>query len=221
MLPLHRLSPLISLLVALASSPTWASEDLSPGRLYNLAIQGDPNAQYSLGLAYYEGSNGLNRDLSKAESWLEQAHESGHELALAKLEEIRQAPKSASQAPAQDRAEEINLLCKGYKKGYSGEFTEPWSNQVRIDLAKEELLDYTSNWTIPNAINIFTLIKVHSGTLVIIDNGTFNFNDVLELRTWEVTINRYDGSVTGVLETDSGRSVMLHGQCKKVSERAF
>ena len=105
--PTAKLILFISLLVAISINSTcaWAADDLRPGQMYNLAIQGDVDAQYLLGVAYYEGKYHFPQDLSKAEDWLEKAHQGGHELALVKLEEVRQAHSNKKAAQGSNGAQ--------------------------------------------------------------------------------------------------------------------
>ncbi|MGA0344321.1 MAG: tetratricopeptide repeat protein, partial [Arenicellales bacterium] len=48
------------------------------------AHQGNRDAQYAMGVAYYEG-NGVNRDLDEALAWFRKAADSGHPTAMFNL----------------------------------------------------------------------------------------------------------------------------------------
>lgn len=51
-----------------------------------LALKGNQEAQYQLGLAYLNGEYGLNRNYTHAKMWLEQAEYQGHTDAKNQLE---------------------------------------------------------------------------------------------------------------------------------------
>lgn len=59
---------------------------------------GDPNAQFCLGLKYYQGS-GCIQDLSKASHWFRKAAEQGHAEAQEKLAEMLDCGKGVSRNP--------------------------------------------------------------------------------------------------------------------------
>lgn len=42
------------------------------------ALRGDKEAQYQMGLSYLNGQNGLDRNYTHAEKWLDQADHQGH-----------------------------------------------------------------------------------------------------------------------------------------------
>ena len=57
-------------------------------RLHEAAQAGDLNAQYELGLCYFYGKNGLEKDISHGIAWLKEAGMAGYEKAKKKLIEI-------------------------------------------------------------------------------------------------------------------------------------
>ena len=64
---------LLTATLGMAQGPAPAS----PQELFSKAEAGDPDAMFSLGMAYWNGTGGVTADLQKAKLWMDRAVEKG------------------------------------------------------------------------------------------------------------------------------------------------
>lgn len=110
----------------------------------SLAKEGNPIAQYNVGLHYFWGK-GVEEDLEKAQQWFQKAGEQGHSMAQRELVKPRAPPL---QSDTTQRKYADAFLPKRAKKSLKAKLTEPasWNGQKVTPALLPEILLAHEKW---------------------------------------------------------------------------